>query len=108
MYALCEHTLVNVISKAGLMDLIAGKSRDVQTAVLAWYRTARRTTWDSFGSVRRQFPDADYVSGLLVFNIRRNRYRLIVFPVFARRKLYVKALLSHKEYDREDRETKWP
>lgn len=90
------------------MDLIAGKSRDVRTEVLAWYQTARRTTWDTFCSVRRQFPHADYVSGLLVFNIRRNRYRLIVFPVFERRKLYVKALLSHKEYDREDWETKWP
>ena len=43
-----------------------------------------------------------------MFNIRHNRYRLIVYPAFSRRKLYVKALLSHKEYDRKDWETKWP
>jgi mRNA interferase HigB len=98
---------VNVISRPGLADLIARKSKDVQTEVLAWYRTARRATWDSFSSVRRQFPDADFVNGLLVFNIRQNRYRLIVFPVFHRHKLYVKALLSHKEYDKGEWKTRW-
>jgi mRNA interferase HigB len=99
---------VNIVSKPGLLDLIENKSRDVQAEVLSWYRAARSADWDSFGAVREDFHDADLVNSLLVFNIRRNRYRLIVYPVFSRRKLYIKALLSHKEYDRKDWETKWP
>ena len=98
---------VNVISRSGLADLIARKPKDVQTEVLAWYRIARKAEWDGFSSVRRQFPAADLVNGLLVFNIRQNRYRLIVFPVFRRYKLYVKALLSHKEYDKGEWKTRW-
>ena len=47
-------------------------------------------------------------AGLLVFNIRRNRYRLIVYPVFPRRKLYIKALLTHKECNRKEWEKQWP
>jgi len=90
------------------MDLLERKSKDIQTEVLAWYAAARAADWDSLRAVRNQFADADLVGNLLVFNIRRNRYRLIVYPAFSRRKLYVKALLDHKEYDRGDWKTKWP
>ena len=99
---------MNVISKHGLVKLLKGKSRDVQSEVLAWYRVARKADWASFADVRSHFSDADLVGELLVFNIRQNRYRLVVFPVFSRARLYVKALLSHKEYDREAWKTKWP
>jgi mRNA interferase HigB len=99
---------VNVLSKPGLMDLIKDKPNDVRKEALAWYQAARNADWDSFGAVREDFPDADLVNSLLVFNIRRNRYRLIVYPAFFCRRLYIKALLSHQEYDRKDWETKWP
>ncbi len=98
---------MNVVSKAGLLDLLKGRPNDVQAEVLAWYRVARRRDWTSFIELRRQFPDADLVDGLLVFNIRQNRYRLIVFPIFRRRKFYVKALLNHREYDKGAWRTRW-
>jgi len=69
---------------------------------------AKDAEWASFASVRDTFPSADFVNGLLVFNIRQNRYRLIVYPVFSRRKLYIKALLTHKEYDRKEWIHLWP
>lgn len=97
-----------MISKRGLVDLIEGKAKDVQSDALNWYHTAKAAGWDNFGQVRRQFPDADLVDGLLVFNIRSNRFRLIVFPVFSRRRLYIKALLTHKEYMREEWKKQWP
>lgn len=99
---------MNVISKTGLLYLFIGKSKDVQNELLAWYQVAKNADWRSFAAVREHFPDVDLVNGLLVFNIRRNRYRLIVLPVFSRRKLYVKALLNHGEYDRRDWVNKWP
>jgi mRNA interferase HigB len=99
---------LNVISKHGLVKLLKGKSKDVQSEVFAWYRIARKTDWASLADVRKHFPDADLVGELLVFNIRQNRYRLIVLPVFLRARLYVKALLNHDEYDREVWKTKWP
>jgi mRNA interferase HigB len=100
--------LVNVISKTGLLDLLQGKPHDVQKEVLAWYLLAKGANWSTFAAVRETFPDVDFVGGLLVFNIRHNRYRLIVYPVFARRKLYLKALLTHKEYDTKEWQHQWP
>jgi mRNA interferase HigB len=99
---------VHVISKAGLTDLLKGKSKDVEVEALAWFHIARAAEWKNFPEVRQTFADADLVGRLLVFNIRRNRYRLIVYPVFSRLKLYVKALLTHKEYDKGDWKKKWP
>ena len=90
------------------MDLLEGKSKDVKTEALAWYAIAKASEWRNFLAVQKDFPDVDLINGLLVFNIRQNRYRLIVYPVFSRLKLYIKALLTHKEYDREDWKSKWP
>lgn len=88
--------------------MVAGLAKDVQQEAFAWYSVARSANWRDLNAVRMQFPDADLVNGLLVFNIRHNRYRLIVFPVFARKKLYIKALMTHKEYSREEWKKRWP
>jgi len=99
---------VNVISKAGLIDLLQNKSEDLRKEALAWYAMAKNSDWADFAAIRSSVPGVDFVAGLLVFNIRRNRYRLIVYPVFSRRKLYIKALLTHKEYDRKEWKKQWP
>ena len=62
----------------------------------------RASEWESLKDVREQYPDADHVGRVLVFNIQGSRYRLIVTEAFRRQRLYVKALLTHKEYDREE------
>ena len=100
---------MNVISKRGLMKLADSKRVDSETRseLDAWFRRARAAAWRNLGHVRDDFPFADQVGSALVFNIRHNRYRLIAFVVYRKQKLYVKAVLTHKEYDREDWK-KWP
>jgi len=77
--------------QAGLVGPPQRQSKDVRTDTLAWYRAAKGADWDSFAAVWEQYPDVDLVNGLLVFNICQNRFRLIVYPAFSRRKLYIKA-----------------
>jgi mRNA interferase HigB len=98
--------LTNVISNNGLEDLLKGKASDVCGEARAWYRVARAGDWKSLEDIRRSFPDADQVGNVLIFNTRGNRFRLIVTRTFPRNKLYVKAVLTHKEYDRKEW-TKW-
>ena len=69
-----------------------------------WYHTARKAEWKQLADVRSDFPFADQIGHILVFNIRHNRYRLIVRSSFPKQKLYVKALMTHKEYERKE----WP
>lgn len=77
---------------------------DSQTAeeLTLWYKVARAAEWITFADVRRVFPTADQIGAVIVFHIRHNRYRLITLAVLKKQKLYVKALLTHKECDRED------
>lgn len=69
----------------------------------AWFRTAKRADWGSFAAVRADYPSADQVGKLTVFDIGGNKYRLVVVVHFNRGKLYVRHVLTHAEYD----EGKW-
>jgi mRNA interferase HigB len=80
--------------------MLEGKSREVVTEVKTWFGLARSAKWEKLSDVRMMYPSADQVGNIVIFNIRHNRYRLITYAVFPKQKLYVKALLTHAEYDR--------
>ena len=75
--------------------------------VKAWVAVVERVRWHSFAEVRSMFRDADYVRGYVVFNIRRNRYRLITVIHYAKTTdekrtlghVYIRSFLTHKEYN---------
>jgi mRNA interferase HigB len=91
--------IVNVISKPGLRKLVE-MAQEAEKEALAWFKIARSAQWRSFAEVRQTFPDADLFGNVLIFNLRHNRYRLIVRVSFRISTLWVKELLTHKEYDR--------
>ena len=93
---------MNVVSKRGLSRLLKGKSLDVAEEAASWFKTAAAAHWGSIQDVRQSFPDADQVGEALVFDIRGNRYRLVATVYYPARTIYLKALLTHKEYDREE------
>lgn len=78
----------------------AAKHADAKVAVLDWLEAARQAEWHSLGDIRRAYPAADMVGALAIFNIRGNRYRLIVRMSFKRRRIYIKEFLAHAEYDK--------
>lgn len=60
----------------------------------------KRTNFESFSDLRKSFPSADQVGRLTVFNIGGNKYRLIAFMVYAKNRIYIREILTHKEYDK--------
>lgn len=50
--------------------------------------------------VRKDFPHADLVGGLTVFNIGGNDFRLVVDIWYAGQVVYVKSVMTHAEYDK--------
>ena len=79
---------------------------DAEEALLNWLEHAERADWRSILDVRGIFPHADAVevsSGntVTVFNVRGNRYRLIVSIKYRWAMVYVLRFLTHAEYDKE-------
>ena len=61
---------------------------------------AKRATWGNITEVRRDFQHADAVGNFTVFNIRGNKYRLIAVIKYRWQVVYIRAILTHKEYSR--------
>jgi mRNA interferase HigB len=89
---------MNVISYKRIREF-SSIHRDAEASLRAWYRTAKRSNWGSLAEVKQVYPSADQVDRHTVFNIRGNRYRLIVRIVYRTRTLFIVAVLTHDEYD---------
>jgi mRNA interferase HigB len=63
----------------------------------------KRRNFTSFAELRTVFPSADQVGKLTVFNIGGNKARLIAALHYNRQRVYIRAVLTHQEYD----EGKW-
>jgi mRNA interferase HigB len=70
-----------------------------RSALANWYQVMKKNTFGSFVEVRRWFPSADQVGKFTVFNIGGNKARLIAAIHYNRGKVYIRQVLTHKEYD---------
>lgn len=90
---------MHVISRKALIAFWE-KYPDSKTPLLRWYKIMEQTNFGSFNELRKAFPNADKVGDFIVFNIAGNNYRLIASVHFNRNKVYVRHILTHKEYDK--------
>jgi mRNA interferase HigB len=58
--------------------------------------------FDNWSELRRTFNSVDKVGDLYVFNIGGNKYRLVASIRFEVQVLYVRAVLTHQDYDKGD------
>jgi mRNA interferase HigB len=90
---------MHIITRKRLIEFTK-KHPDCSNALEAWYRIVRRTDFKSFIDLRQTFPSADIVDNLTVFNIGGNKIRLIAAIHYNTHRIYIRHILSHKEYDR--------
>jgi len=80
---------------------------DAAKEIRAWFTIVSQARWRNFEEIRQLFQDADNVDGYVIFNIRRNRYRLVTIVHYAREKegrvtmghIYIRSFLTHRQYD---------
>ena len=90
---------MHVLAKPALIAF-REKHPDAESALQAWYRTMEGEDFADLGDLRATFASADYVGGLTVFNIGGNKYRLVAVIHYNRRKVFIRSVLTHAEYDR--------
>jgi mRNA interferase HigB len=91
---------VHVVSKARLTAFWETHSR-AEVPLRAWHQVAATAGWQSLDDVRKTYPHADAVGRLTVFNIGGNEFRLITRIEYRRQEVYIRAVLTHAEYDKE-------
>jgi mRNA interferase HigB len=93
---------MHIITRKRLNEF-ADKYPEIRNALAQWYRSMKSNDFNSFAELRSVFSSADQVGKLTVFNIGGNKARLIAAMHYNRKKVYIRAILTHKEYD----EDKW-
>jgi mRNA interferase HigB len=78
----------------------AQEHSDLAGPLDAWYRLAKKADWNSLTDVRQLFPSADAVDRFAVFNIKGNNYRLIVEINYLTKCVFIRHVLTHREYDK--------
>ena len=89
---------MHIISRKALREF-AVRHPDSERPLSRWYTILRKTDFGDFNELRTVFPSADWVEGLVVFNISGNRFRLIAAIHFNRKRVYIRHVLTHQEYD---------
>jgi mRNA interferase HigB len=91
---------MRLISKKNLLMAIEPYP-DAQTPIESWCKLIKENDWGSLEDVRKGYSKSvDEVYGYTIFNIKGNRYRLIVKIKYKAKILYFKIFLTHAEYSK--------
>lgn len=79
------------------------KRADSKDPLNNWYLLACTANWNKLTDIRKDVSDVEYVGNdRYVFNIRGNKYRLVVMILFQVRTIFIRFIGTHAEYDKID------
>jgi mRNA interferase HigB len=89
---------VRIISKSKLREFWE-EYPEAEAPLMEWYRVTSKAAWKNFADVRATFRHADVYCDCTIFDIKGNNFRLIAIPLYQVQRVYVRYVLTHKEYD---------
>jgi mRNA interferase HigB len=91
---------MNTISRRKIREFVALHPNS-ESSLTSWYKIATKATWQNIVEVRNDYPHADVVGRLVVFNIAGNNVRLIAEIRYQSQSILIKHILTHTEYDKD-------
>jgi len=91
---------LRIISRRRLREYWTSHA-DAEDALRTWFAIAKRSHWCNLVEVQRTYSSAEAVAGYTVFNIKGNSYRLISKIEYRLQTIFIKAVLTHAEYDKD-------
>ena len=96
---------MRVIAKGTLMRFWE-KHPDSKVGLLSWYEKITKSDYSTPQEVILDFKGADFIGNeRIVFNIAKNKFRLIVSCNFKFKAMWIVFVGTHKEYDKIDAKT---
>lgn len=93
---------MHIISRKKLVEFWE-QHVDAEGSLRAWYDHAKKAHWLTPMDVQKNYgDDAILPDNRAVFNIKGNRYRLVVRFNYAAQSIYIRFVGTHAEYDQID------
>ena len=121
---------MRIVSHRRLVEFYSSEGHgDAQAALERWYDIAEKAEWKNLSDIKADFPTTDYVGNQhfhaaesrdqacldyteakkrshkmqhYVFDIRGNKYRLVVVVKFTIGHIFIRFVGTHSEYDKID------
>ncbi len=88
-----------VITKGAIHEFVL-KHKKASISLNECFEKTKKANWNNFAAVKRTFNSTDAIgNGRYVFNIGGNNFRIIAMIHYSIRTVYIRAILTHKEYD---------
>lgn len=79
---------------------------DARQPLLAWFAETEKAFWAGPEDVKVRYPSASIVGAeRVVFNVKGNRYRVVVAVKYPFHAVYIRFIGTHAEYERIDAAT---
>ena len=96
---------MRIIAKSTLKGFW-GKNKDAEVPLKVWFRITQKADWADSKQLKATFGNASIINvNRIVFNIKGNKYRLVVHIIFKTKTGYIRFIGKHCEYDRIDVKT---
>ncbi|MBQ5539420.1 MAG: type II toxin-antitoxin system HigB family toxin [Bacteroidales bacterium] len=95
---------MRIVSHKRLVEFYCSEGHgDAKSALEQWYDVAESAEWGNLSDIKKDFPATDYVGNQhYVFNIKGNKYRLVVVVKFTIGHIFIRFVGTHADYDKID------
>ena len=77
------------------------KHKDAEQQLRAWYYEAKKAEWQNPNDIKANYRNASFLNNnRIVFNIKGNKYRLIVAINYKFQIAYIRFIGTHEQYDK--------
>jgi len=95
---------MRIVSHKKLKEFYKTKGHeDARVALERWYHITEKAEWRNLSDIKTDFSSVDYVGNQrYVFNIKGNKYRLVVVVKFVMGYIFIRFVGTHSEYNKID------
>jgi len=95
---------MRILARSTLRDFWE-QNPDAETGLKTWFTKIKKAEYTTPAEIIKDFKSADYVHGFIVFNIAKNKYRLVTAFRYDKQICYIHFVDIHAAYDKIDFKT---
>ena len=79
------------------------KHADSEQQLKSWFQETSNVEWESPTDIKKEYPTASFLQdNRVIFNIKGNKYRLIIRISYDYHMIWIRFVGTHAEYDKID------